>query len=160
MTNFSIWQWLCVGFVVWLACRLLIPPRPAISDGPALGSGAGRRDRAPGHLLEVVDENFYQDNLRQLFPPNRLAHAVAGDECSAVAVLRLEDDNPKDNQAVAVYIGGLKVGHLARDVALAHRCTRGPDEGDVTVDAVVSIPDQPGHDYSVTLNGNYNTPAG
>lgn len=68
--------------------------------------------------LEVVGESFHQDNLW------RLAGARPGDEYvvrDICAVLVAEDDNPYDRDAVAVWIGGLMVGHLSREDARRYR---------------------------------------
>ena len=61
--------------------------------------------------LEVVGESYYQENLWRLvgprWPDERVRHHV-------YAVLIAEDDNPYDANAVAVWVQGLKVGHLSR----------------------------------------------
>jgi hypothetical protein len=67
--------------------------------------------------LEVVGESFYQDNLW------RLAAARRGEpvRVEITAILVAEDDNPYDSNAIAVWIDGLKVGHLSRENACAYR---------------------------------------
>jgi HIRAN domain-containing protein len=68
--------------------------------------------------LEVVGESYYQDNLWQL------AGAQPGQQRvreNVYAVLVAEDDNPYDRDAVAVWINGLKVGHLSRENAHRYR---------------------------------------
>jgi hypothetical protein len=70
--------------------------------------------------LEVVGESHYQENLWRLVGPHRRDERVR----SAIhALLVAEDANPYDANAVAIWIEGLKVGHLSR--AVAHRCRPG-----------------------------------
>ena len=68
--------------------------------------------------LEVVGESYYQENLWRLVGPRRrderVRHAI-------YAVLIAEDDNPYDANAVAVWVHGLKVGHLSRTDARRYR---------------------------------------
>jgi HIRAN domain. len=73
-----------------------------------LGGGSGDYD------MEVVGESHYLDNLRKIAGHGDIYH-----ECDAV--LRMEDDNPHDRNAVAVYINGMKVGYLSRAVAKDYR---------------------------------------
>src|SRR5262249_3332642 len=97
------------------------------------GQATGRQaDQRPGWMrndaqvvlldgdegLEVGGESFYQDNLWYL------AGAQPGEQrvCEDIyAVLVAEDDNPYDPAAVAVWISGLKVGHLSRENAQRYR---------------------------------------
>jgi len=68
--------------------------------------------------LEVVGESYYQDNLWHL------AGAQPGEQLvreDIYAVLVAEDDNPYDSNAVAIWINGLKVGHLSRANARRYR---------------------------------------
>ncbi len=86
--------------------------RPAwMRDGAKAALLEGDRD------LEVVGESFYQDNLW------RLALARPGEpvRVEITAVLVAEDDNPYDSNAIAVWIDGLRVGHLSRENACAYR---------------------------------------
>ena len=80
-------------------------------DGAKAALLEGDRD------LEVVGESFYQDNLW------RLAVARPGEpvRVEITAVLVAEDDNPYDSNAIAVWIDGLKVGHLSPGDACAYR---------------------------------------
>lgn len=68
--------------------------------------------------LDVVDESYYQENLWRLvgprWPDERVRQPV-------YAVLIAEDDNPYDANAVAVWVQGLKVGHLSRANARRYR---------------------------------------
>src|SRR5215469_7732564 len=68
--------------------------------------------------LEVVGESFYQPNLWQLAQARPGEQRVRED---IYAVLVAEDDNPYDPNAVAVWINGLKVGHLSRENAQRYR---------------------------------------
>jgi hypothetical protein len=70
--------------------------------------------------LDVVGESYYQENLWHLVGPHRRDERVR----SAIhALLVAEDANPYDTNAVAIWIEGLKVGHLSR--AVARRCRPG-----------------------------------
>jgi hypothetical protein len=66
----------------------------------------------------VVGTNFYQENLRRLagMKPGGKPVRVA-----VTAVLVAEDADPHDRNAVAVWINGLQVGHLAREDATRYR---------------------------------------
>ena len=68
--------------------------------------------------LEVVGESFYQPNLWHLAGAQPGQGRVRTGIC---AVLVAEDDNPYDPNAVAVWIDGLKVGHLSRENAQRYR---------------------------------------
>jgi hypothetical protein len=69
--------------------------------------------------LEVVGESFYQEDLWRLVGGRRPVNVhVRADIC---ALLVVEDNNPYDSNAVAVWIDGLKVGHLSRDDARRYR---------------------------------------
>lgn len=68
--------------------------------------------------LEVVGESFYQPNLWHLAGAQPGKERVRED---IYAVLVAEDDNPYDPKAVAVWINGLKVGHLSRENAQRYR---------------------------------------
>lgn len=72
-----------------------------------------------GEDLEVVGESFHQDNLWQLVGGRHsFEQRVEVDIC---AVMVAENDNPYDANAVAIWIDGLKVGHLSRDDARRYR---------------------------------------
>ncbi len=62
--------------------------------------------------LEVVGESHYQDSLWRLVGGRGLPEERV--RVDMVAVLVSETDNPYDANAVAVWIGGLKVGYLSR----------------------------------------------
>src|SRR6266487_4446344 len=68
--------------------------------------------------LELVGESYYQPNLWHLARAHPGKQRVRENIC---AVLVAEDDNPYDPDAVAVWIDGLKVGHLSRENAQRYR---------------------------------------
>ena len=68
--------------------------------------------------LEVVGESFHQPNLWQLARARPGRQRVREE---IYAVLVAEKDNPYDPNAVAVWINGLKVGHLSRENAQRYR---------------------------------------
>jgi hypothetical protein len=68
--------------------------------------------------LEVVGESYCQENLWRLVSPRRPGERVRH---PVHASLVAEDDNPHDANAVAVWVQGLKVGHLSRDDARRYR---------------------------------------
>ena len=74
---------------------------------------AGRED------LEVVGESFYQENLWSLVGGRRSVEQRVRQEI--LALLMVEDNNPYDPAAVAVWIDGWKVGHLSRADARWYR---------------------------------------
>lgn len=67
--------------------------------------------------LEVVGESFYQENLWAVVGGDagvRVRHDIH-------AVLVAEHGNPHDDNAIAAWISGLKVGYLSRHDAATHR---------------------------------------
>lgn len=86
--------------------------------------------------LEAVGESFYPESFQVLFGP-KTEEAVRAE---FDALLVLENDNPHDDQAVAVRIDGLKVGHLSRaDARELRAALRGPThaEQDLPVRALI-----------------------
>lgn len=73
-----------------------------------LGGGDG------SYGIEVVGESHYLANLRAIAGRGEVRH-----KCEAI--LRHDDNNPYDDQAIAVYIEGLQVGHLSRQLARQYR---------------------------------------
>lgn len=67
--------------------------------------------------FDIVGESHYQDALTSIVG-GRSDESV---ELDCVAEIVCEDDNPHDAKAVAIYINGRKVGHLARTVASGYR---------------------------------------
>jgi hypothetical protein len=68
--------------------------------------------------LEVVGESHYQENLWRLVGVSRRDERVRS---GIYALLVAEYDNPYDANAVAIWIQGLKVGHLSRADARRYR---------------------------------------
>lgn len=62
--------------------------------------------------MEVVGESFYQENLKRVV-------ATLGQEVPAI--LTPEPSNTFDSNAVGVFVGGLKVGHLGKDDAAVYQ---------------------------------------
>lgn len=77
--------------------------------------------------LEVVGESHYQDNIHMIVQafaePDDYGHRGDDDSVrvSINAVLVAETNNPFDSNAISLWIGGHKVGHLSRDAAEAYR---------------------------------------
>ena len=67
---------------------------------------------------EVVGESFYRDHLATI---RRLIDGDAKRMDGLPAILRLDDDNPHDANAVSVWIADGKVGHLSREDAVEFR---------------------------------------
>jgi hypothetical protein len=87
--------------------------RPAwMQDGAQAALLVGYED------LEVVGESHYQDNLRRLTgyrpPDERVREEIH-------AILVPGEGNPYDPNAIAVWINGLQVGHLPREIASRYR---------------------------------------
>ena len=83
--------------------------RPSwMSDGMAVRISEGREN------LEVVGESFYQEALWRLAGGGSPHEPV---RIEVMAVLVAETDNPHDANAVSIWVGGLKVGHLSRNEA-------------------------------------------
>jgi hypothetical protein len=137
VSNFTLGHWLVVGFLLWCGYRLLVRRRP---QRPPTAAQAGETWQ-----LDVVGESFYRDNLKSLFK-----REAPGDEVECSATLKLDNGNPHDDQAVAVHIRGLQVGHLSRANARRYRASK-VGTSDSLVDAVVWIPDDQQDHYSVTL---------
>jgi hypothetical protein len=83
-----------------------------MQDGSQVALLAGSDD------LEVVGESHYQASLWRLAGAQPGAEHVRAEVC---AVLVPEEGNPYDPDAVAVWIGGLKVGYLSRENAQRYR---------------------------------------
>jgi hypothetical protein len=95
--------------------RFKKPARSASGgQGPFVGLTEVEAELLEGTVdLDVVGESFYQDALW---------HVVGGVtrervRTPVIAMLVPEPDNQYDSNAIAVYIGGLKVGHLGADDA-------------------------------------------
>lgn len=125
------------------------PAQPVNSDDAPPLRGDGR------FAADVVGESFYRQSFVSL-TKHRWA-SDAGDELDFTAVLTLDDENPHDDQAVAVLIKGLPVGHLSREMARDFRDAVRRDGltqwRRFSVQAKVWIPDEPEEEpFSVRLN--------
>jgi hypothetical protein len=87
------------------------PSPPAVLAPPADGTVP----MPGGYRVDVAGESYYQDALEQVCG----GRSSEGSYLACVASLVPEPDNPYDANAVAVYIDGLKVGHLPREVAVS-----------------------------------------
>ena len=67
--------------------------------------------------VDVVGESHYQDALEHICG----GRTEDGHRLEVEARLELEDNNPYDSKAVAVFIEGELVGHLSRDTARSFR---------------------------------------
>lgn len=76
--------------------------------------------------IDVVGESYYQDSIAVL-----VKSVEPGGRVDTLAELRPER-NPHDKNAVAVYIAGLKVGHLSRYYAKKFRTHSGASPCEVT----------------------------
>lgn len=116
--------------------------------------GTVARIRGDGrYSVEVVGESFYKAALFNLFGR---ATDEEGDEREVEAMLRLDDNNPHDSKAVAVFIRGQKVGHLSREMAADFRHSIQRDGlaawSEFQVAATVYVPHDPDDHYSVSLD--------
>ena len=66
---------------------------------------------------KIVGTSFCQENLIRVCGPKRLESV----EIEMPAELVLENDNPADVNAVAVFVNDLKVGYLPKREAMIHR---------------------------------------
>jgi hypothetical protein len=115
-----------------------LPPLPATPYEPRLPQGAPSRHLSDGgrFLVEVVNESRYQGALRELAG----AH---GDQAAAApyrATLMLDDLNPYEGAAVAVFLDGRMTGYLSQKASLKFRENLKRDEIDgplTTCDAQV-----------------------
>jgi hypothetical protein len=108
------------------------PPAHSRQDQDGQSNAETRVDERPARMrdgieaslldgnedLEVVGESYYQENLWRLVGPRRRDERVRHD---VYAMLVAEDDNPYDANAVAIWVQGLKVGHLSRSNARCYR---------------------------------------
>ena len=74
--------------------------------------------RGPGtFFIEIVGESNYQESLIKIAGN----YSKDGVEKEVLAKLIHENDNPYDNKAVSIEIGGYKVGHLSKSAARYYR---------------------------------------
>ncbi len=117
------------SFLAWLRRSRSVPViiQPAAQDFTASHRGArpawmqdGLRAALVGGTddLEVVGESHYQASLWRLAGAEDRSERV---RIPITALLVPEVDNPHDPQAVAVWVDGLKTGHLSRADARLYR---------------------------------------
>lgn len=85
--------------------------------GPGVTPPQGNLASLPGtgdFDFEIVGESKYQKALRAIAGAGEVRH-----ECTARILL--EDENPYDNKAVRVDIGGKTVGYFSREDARSYR---------------------------------------
>ena len=151
--------------------KRLFNPRPSIAGGVEAVERQGPSESlhwgATGLFrLSAVGESYYREALV------RIAKNEPGKGAMAFCTARLvpEDLNPHDKNAVAVYVGEFKVGHLARDTAVEFRAALSRLEHrslpQTTCDAVILnglVADGRMYEYSIELdlepNGEPPTPA-
>lgn len=72
----------------------------------------------PGlYEVDIVGESFYQDALNEIAG----GKTEDGHSLEKKAILFLQDDNPHDDKAVAIFIDRKLVGHLERETARSFR---------------------------------------
>lgn len=103
-----------VARAVWL---MLWAPKDG-ADQSAGGPVIGPRIRGLGsYAFEVVGESHYAQSFVDILG----SRAGTEDEVFGDAVLKLENRNPHDPNAVAVWVQGRQVGHLSRALAVDFR---------------------------------------
>jgi|GEM_PF-5495846 len=107
-----------IGLLLLLAVVWLLMTKSSLLSKLTAGSDSGQVMRLGGgdgtFGMEVVGESHYLAALRSIAGRGEVRH-----ECTAL--LRLEDENPFDDCAVAVYIEDRKVGYLRRFNARQYR---------------------------------------
>ena len=103
-----------VGVVVGV-CIAKLQGKVARESVPPVQETAARRTRI---WLDVVGESHYQRELEEISG----GRTEDGVDLSVNAELVPQDDNPHDQNAVAVQVNGTIVGFLPREQAAAYRC--------------------------------------
>lgn len=116
-------RWFCFGCRrgggIQALRRIVDPRSEPPSDRPTVaGTGPETATLAPDRSVDVVGESSYQDELLALTGGRRTR---AGAHRRVTASLEPVDDNPFDDQAVAVVIEERLVGYLPRRVAEVYR---------------------------------------
>jgi hypothetical protein len=133
--KYTIWNWLIFAFLMWCGWRFLkgfssapltkAPDvRPAakertqnIPNGPLPLPESLMHWRPSGRYdLAIIGENFYQQHLNAL-----AGHAGLSPGQELKACLAPENENPYNNQAVRVDIGGDTVGYLSEEDGIRFR---------------------------------------
>lgn len=96
-----------------------LPPLPATPYEPTLPQTAPARHLSDGgrFLVEVVNESRYQGTLKELAG----AHGDQPASAPYLATLMLDDLNPYEGAAVAVFLNGRMAGYLSQKASLKFR---------------------------------------
>jgi hypothetical protein len=107
-----------MGFLRWPLRGSAAPRHPEAPTPPPPAPQSFEAALYEGHeTLDVVGESHYEDNLWRIVggrSEERVKHPVH-------VVLLPESDNPYDPNAISVWVGGLRVGYLPRELAAAYR---------------------------------------
>lgn len=117
---------LILGFLGWMGWLYLRPSKPRTTSAPPALRGDGSFN------LSVAGTQHYEGNLEAAFAsvirsgragreddidPTDDADEGEFETCEAAALLRLDDDNPHDKDAVQVLLGGALIGFLPAKLA-------------------------------------------
>jgi hypothetical protein len=96
-----------------------LPARSATPYEPKLPQGAAARHLSDGgrFLVEVVNESRYQGTLKELAG----AHGDKAAAAPYLATLMLDDMNPYEGAAVAVFLDGRMAGYLSQKASVKFR---------------------------------------
>lgn len=130
--------WLVVLAVLGVAAWLLMRNTEAsAAPAPTFTARTEGHIRGPGDFdYDVVGESHYQHNIERI--AGGRSSQSANKACKAT--LLLDDGNAHDKNAVKVYIDGMVVGHLDREMAKSWRPQlrkQGLPVGNYTCDALV-----------------------
>ena len=119
MSSFGIWHWLILAAIVlWIWWALKRTPKRTTAETPRGGPFA--RIRGTGNYsVEVVGESHYAPAFKAMIRTLRVSD-IEG-ESFGDALLKLEDSNQHDKNAVSVHIEGHQVGYLSRAMAVDFR---------------------------------------
>ncbi|MAO64261.1 MAG: hypothetical protein CL666_04615 [Balneola sp.] len=101
---------IAIGLVIWALSKRNKPLPPSHTKRTVELTGNGKYD------YEIVGESHYQRNIMKAL------NLSGGQSSKSFQVTLIHDDyNKYDNQAIAVYIGEYKVGHLSKGKARGYR---------------------------------------
>lgn len=107
-----------LAWIIGLAIAVYVLWRLLDTSGGTTTVQTAGNIQGPGDFAcEVVGESNYQHHLEQIAGGRSDESA----RLSKQAILVLEDDNAHDKNAVCVFIDGLRVGYLSRDMAKSYR---------------------------------------
>lgn len=129
MGSFGVWHWFIVAVLVLLVWKALRP-----TPGGARKERAMASSRPLGVMADVVGESYHTAGFRRL---KKRLQADEDAEQVVEATLRLDEGNAHDDQAVAVFVGGEKLGNLSRHNARAYRAELRRRHGATTADRQV-----------------------